>query len=276
MHCHVIDMHHLHIADKVVNGVHEVVRSEVGRMSMTRPIGVRVAFAQPLYTQVRAQILIRITSGEWSAGDALPNEFALAAEYGVSVGTIRKAVEGLEEQGLLIRKQGRGTYVAGSGRNPLEQKFTSVRAPNGDPPEISYQLEQIRRRPCWSSEANVLGCEPGSEIVEIEQAVQLGTGLVGMETAVVSAAMFPRLETQLVYGQHLYSVYSLYGILVTRASDLVSVTSDYHEMAKRLGLANEATLLIVKRMAFTHDRQPVEYRTSYYSSAKVSYSSLIA
>jgi len=244
-------------------------------MSVTRPSGMRVAFAQPLYTQVRAQILIRITSGEWGAGDALPNEFALASEYGVSVGTIRKAVEGLEEQGLLVRKQGRGTYVAGNGRNPLENKFTSLRAPNGEIPEISYQLEYLKKRPCWNAEADFLGCEPGEEIVEIEQAVLIGTDLVGTEKAIVKAAMFPRIETQLVYGQHLYSVYSLYGILITRTSDLLSVTKDDPQIAGKLGLAPDATLLVVKRVAFTNERQPVEYRVSSYSSTKVSYSGVL-
>ena len=221
-------------------------------------------------------MLMRITGGEWVAGDALPNEFALASEYKVSVGTIRKAMEGLEEQGLLVRKQGRGTYIAGNGRNPLEEKFTSLRAPHGDERGLTYQLENFIRRAATNDECCYLNCTPASEIIEIEQIVKIGDEPAGIETTVVDAATYPRLETQLVYGQHLYSIYSLYGVLVTRTSDIVSVTQDNPDLARRLGLASNASLLAVKRVAFTHERQPVEYRVSAYRPEKILYCGMVS
>ena len=71
------------------------------------------AFARPLYSQVREILLSRIDRGDWSEGELLPNEFQLATEFGVSVGTIRRAVGGLEEAGIVVRKQGRGTFLPG-------------------------------------------------------------------------------------------------------------------------------------------------------------------
>ena len=68
--------------------------------------------SQPLYAQVRERLLERIVSKEWHQGQVLPNEFHLAREFGVSIGTIRKAVEGLEAAKIVVRKQGRGTFVS--------------------------------------------------------------------------------------------------------------------------------------------------------------------
>jgi DNA-binding FadR family transcriptional regulator len=72
----------------------------------------RVQFiSEPLYIQVRAAILERIRSGVWKLGSAVPNEGDLAREFGVSSGTTRKALDRLESEGVLVRKQGRGTFV---------------------------------------------------------------------------------------------------------------------------------------------------------------------
>ena len=93
----------------------------------------RLAVARPLYSQVRDLLLERTRNSEWSIGQALPNEFNLAAEFGVSIGTVRRAVEGLEETGIVVRKQGRGTYIAGPASTAMLGRFMPLRATNGEP-----------------------------------------------------------------------------------------------------------------------------------------------
>jgi len=66
---------------------------------------------RPLNEQVRQRLLEGISAGEWGAGTAIPTESALAAAFGVAIGTIRKAVDGLVAEGLLVRRQGKGTFV---------------------------------------------------------------------------------------------------------------------------------------------------------------------
>jgi GntR family transcriptional regulator len=232
--------------------------------------GLRVAFAQPLYTQVRAQILKRISAGEWGAGEALPNEFALASEYRVSVGTIRRAVEGLEKEGILVRKQGRGTFVAGRGRTPLQDKFTSVRDAAGQRATIEYRIEGIRRRGVDSKEASHLGCAASATVLEIEQTVTMEDHVVGLERSAISADMFPRMETQLTYGQHLYPVFNLYGFLIARTADILSIVEASERHARLIGLPARRPLIQVERVAFAHSEQPVEYRVSHYDPARVS------
>src|SRR3712207_6352868 len=66
----------------------------------------------PLYRQVMARLVHRIAEGVWRQGDALPTEFEIAAELGVSQGTVRKALDAMAAENLIVRQQGRGTFVA--------------------------------------------------------------------------------------------------------------------------------------------------------------------
>src|SRR6516162_1800865 len=67
---------------------------------------------RPLYEEVRARLTEAISAGRWRAGEAIPSESALAATFGVAIGTIRKAVDSLVAQQALVRRQGKGTFVA--------------------------------------------------------------------------------------------------------------------------------------------------------------------
>jgi GntR family transcriptional regulator len=215
-------------------------------------------------------------AGEWSAGDSLPNEFALAAEYRVSVGTVRRAVEGLEKEGILVRKQGRGTFVAGSGRRPLQDKFTALRKIGGERGAVSYHLESLRRRTLNAKEASVLGCAVETAALEIVQSVTIEDRVVGVESSVVSGDVFPRLETQLTYGQHLYSVFNLYGVLVTRTSDLLSIVEANENLCRLTNVPIHQPLLRVERTASSHSDVPIEYRISHYDPVRVAYATTVS
>src|SRR5258708_38793437 len=67
--------------------------------------------SRPLYARVRERLIERIRSGEWKPGQLIANEFEIAAEFGVSQGTARKAIGDLASEGLVVRRQGRGTFV---------------------------------------------------------------------------------------------------------------------------------------------------------------------
>ncbi len=100
-------------------------------MKQAAVLDARAAVSKPLYGQVRELLLGRIGRGEWSPGESLPNEFVLASQFEVSVGTIRRAIEGLEDSGVVVRKQGRGTYISGQGAQALQNKFTNLRSSSG-------------------------------------------------------------------------------------------------------------------------------------------------
>lgn len=65
----------------------------------------------PLYQRLRDQLAEQIANNRWRPGEAIPTEAALSAEYKLSTGTVRKAVDALVSEGILERQQGRGTFV---------------------------------------------------------------------------------------------------------------------------------------------------------------------
>ncbi|CAG0976650.1 partial putative HTH-type transcriptional regulator YurK, partial [Rhodocyclaceae bacterium] len=66
----------------------------------------------PLYRQIKGLILQALEAGEWRPGEAIPSETELAARFGVSQGTVRKAIDEMAAENLLVRRQGKGTFVA--------------------------------------------------------------------------------------------------------------------------------------------------------------------
>src|SRR5262245_50810624 len=87
---------------------------------------------KPLYIQVRDVLTERIATGEWKPSAAIPNEGDLAREFGVSSGTMRKALDMLEDEKLLTRRQGRGTFVNDQTLGDLAVRYSNIRTPAGD------------------------------------------------------------------------------------------------------------------------------------------------
>lgn len=238
----------------------------------------RLAVSRPLYSQVREVLLKRIGEGEWGAGEALPNEFLLSSDFGVSIGTIRRAIEGLEQTGVLKRIQGRGTYVAGRGATALEDKFCRLRSGSGTAADVTYELDGISRRAVTPEEASGLHIGGLGDVTEIRQRVVVAAVVVGLEVSVVATARFPRIETQLPYGQLVYRVLAEYGALVSRAAESTAAVAASESIAGALGCACGQPLLMVRRTAFTIDKEPVELRCSHYRLCAVpglSYSTAI-
>jgi GntR family transcriptional regulator len=228
----------------------------------------RHATPKPLYAQVREMLFERIRAGEWSAGETLPNEFALSEAFGVSIGTIRRAVAELENNGILVRKQGRGTYVAGTGSGALEHKFSTLRSPQGQPIDIGYELVSMQPRLADPGEAAALALASDGRVVEVVQHVTVADRTVGIEISVLAQNRFPRLDTQLRYGQHLYPVLADYGCLVTSVQDALGLETPA-DIARRIGQQADTPFLFVRRTAFSLDGEAVELRKAYYIAGRV-------
>src|SRR5215212_10884032 len=89
------------------DGARRMQRAMSGGTGAQRDLGFR-----PLYRQVRDVLVKRIADGVWQAGQALPSEPDIAADLGVSSGTVRKALDEMTAENLVVRRQGRGTFVA--------------------------------------------------------------------------------------------------------------------------------------------------------------------
>ena len=87
---------------------------------------------RPLYLQLRDALAERIATGAWKVGMAISSEGDLAREFGVSQGTMRKALDLMEHERLITRRQGRGTFVNDQSSDELALRYTNIRTPNGD------------------------------------------------------------------------------------------------------------------------------------------------
>ena len=236
----------------------------------------RLLTPQPLYYQVRQVLMEHIRKGEWCAGETLPNEGFLAKRFGVSVGTIRKAIEGLEINGVVKRVQGRGTFVASFDKNLLAAKFSRLRKDDGAPLNLSFELLGVASQAASAEIAAELEIEPGSEIFQVSQLLKSEGRSIGFETSSISARGLPNFARQMTFGQEVYRVLADYGMLVTQARDRISYGTADGEAAKALAVTNGQAIMRVVRQALCLDRSVAEFRIGLYRADGLCYAAEIA
>ena len=110
----------------------------------------------PLYQQIKTLMTRSLQAGEWRPGEAIPSETELAARFRVSQGTVRKAIDELATENLLVRRQGKGTFVATHSEQHLKYRFLKLMPDAGDPgsegPAERTVIEQNVRRPWLTSQ----------------------------------------------------------------------------------------------------------------------------
>ena len=135
---------------------------------MLRKTGRRLAVARcPLYEQVRNVLVERLRHGDWHPGDRLPTESVLAEELGVSLGTLRRAVELLVEEGALIRRQGAGTFAATLATVAEENRFQPFESLDGSTRFDFRRLVLLEEAPCPAEAAAGLGIRAGDTVIHM-------------------------------------------------------------------------------------------------------------
>ena len=230
----------------------------------------------PAYARVRDTLASRIGSGEWGADNPIPAETHLAASYGISVGTVRKAVDGLVEEGLLERRQGSGTYVRRPSFNSTLFRFFQILDADGKPSSIpSSRLisRTITRAPAPAAAA--LGT---SDVIKIVRVRSLSDQPILYEEIYIPMALFAGFETflQEKLGPLLYPIYfESFGVLVKSATDDLSFDTATKRVANRLDIAHGDPIAVICRTARDIDGRAVEWRVARGSAARFNYRSEI-
>ena len=99
----------------------------------------------PLYVQVKQRITEELASGKWKAGDLIPSEIELANDYKVSQGTVRKAVDALSNDKILIRRQGKGTYVTTHDEEQIQLRFLRLTSTKGHKEKLESELLSLKK-----------------------------------------------------------------------------------------------------------------------------------
>lgn len=213
----------------------------------------------PLYHQLKEIFLEKIASGEWPPGEHIPPEGQLCADYGVSRGPVRQALDHLVREGLLSRKQGKGTWVL---PRKIERSlgrfysFTSLISQQGLEP--SARLLAFETAQPGPSVRRSLGLDAGQQVYKIAR-VRLANGepLI-LETIYVPAALCPGLTAGQVEVKPLYSILEDdYRLLPARARQYFeAVVADNFE-AELLAVEPGAPLLLLQNVTFAADDRPV-------------------
>ena len=232
---------------------------------------------RPLNEQVRSRLMEGISAGEWAAGSAIPTETSLAKAFGVSIGTIRKAVDGLVAEGLLIRRQGKGTFVRAHDIGRLLFYFFHIVPRDGSKGYPEVRTVGFRRERADAEAAKVLGISPLDKVIRIRNVLSLGEeepSPVIVDDITLPAALFPGLSERIFLARentiyHLYQ--SRYGINVLRTDERLRTTLAAGDVAQLLEVAPGAPLLEIRRVALTFRDRPVELRISRVNTARHDY-----
>jgi GntR family transcriptional regulator len=229
---------------------------------------------QPLYAQVKDLIVKRIGSGEWEPGKMIPNEFQLADEFNVSQGTVRKALIALESEKLIIRRQGRGTYVARHTSQRMLFQFFRIVGRGSEPlTPISKPLSQTMVK-ADNKQARILGINPGQKLHVIFRIRYFDDDPAILERIYVPISLMPDLKIipGKVMTEEMYSIYQEhYSATIARAKDKIRAISATQEDAKHLKVNVGDPLLEIMRVAVDLKGRIVEMRTSRCKTNAYSY-----
>ncbi|NQW00472.1 MAG: GntR family transcriptional regulator [Rhodospirillales bacterium] len=231
----------------------------------------------PLFAQVQALMIRRMVDGQWRPGDCLPSEFALAAEFSVSQGTVRKALDALAQEKLVVRHQGRGTFVsAHSPQRELFRFFHLVGKNDIQQPPRTSQLIAFNSRRGSRQETQRLGLAAGQRIINIRRLRSMGGNPVIIENISLPEALFAGLGKRQEVPNELYQFYEQsYGVTIYKAVEHLTACAASADEAGYLSIATGAPLLEVDRLAVTLDGTPVEWRVSRCDTRAHSYLSEI-
>ena len=129
---------------------------------------------RPLYEQIKILLTQSLVAGEWKPGEAIPSEMELAARFRVSQGTVRKAIDELASENILMRRQGKGTYVASHTEPEYQYRFLRVTPDSGEktpPKNLFFGLE---RGKAHGDAARALGLKPGAPVMGFKRVMSFG------------------------------------------------------------------------------------------------------
>lgn len=233
----------------------------------------------PLYRQIKALITRALQQGEWKPGELIPSEADLARRFGVSQGTVRKAVDELAAEGLLLRRQGRGTFVSTHHEERVKFRFLrlvpdAVDGERAQPQPMERQFLECKRTRAPLEVARLLGIRSGEGVTQIRRLLLLAGRPVVYEDIYLPGAAFRALTAERLasYRGPLYALFeSEFSTRMVRAEEKLRAVNANAEEARLLQVSPGQALLLVERLSFSYGDQPAEYRRGLYDTRKHHY-----
>ena len=221
----------------------------------------------PLYQQIRGLLMRSLGLGEWKAGEALPSEPELAQRFKVSQGTVRKALDALTAEGRLVRRQGKGTFVATHAETQVQYRFLRLMPDQGVREAMRRRFLDFRRLRAPADIARALELKAGDGVLQLRRLLLAGETAVVLDDIWLPARLFKGLTAERLsaYRGPMYGLFEAeFGVQMIRAEEKIRAVAAADADAELLGVAPRSPLLLVERRSFTYADRPVELRRGLY------------
>ncbi len=228
----------------------------------------------PLYQQIKALMVRELQAGTWRPGEAIPSETELAARFKVSQGTVRKAIDELAAENLLVRRQGKGTFVATHAEQTTQYRFLRLQPDDGQAGGTQRQFIDCRRLRAPADVARALGLRSGDAAIQIKRVLSLRGVPVVFDEIWLPAAPFKGLTAERLSGYRgpMYGLFeSEFGVRMIRAEEKIRAVAADAQAAELLAVPPGTPLLLVERLSLTYGDKPVELRRGLYNTASHHY-----
>lgn len=228
----------------------------------------------PLYQQIKALITQGLQSGEWKPGELIPSEIELAARFKVSQGTVRKAIDELSAENLVVRRQGKGTFVATHHEARAQFRFLRLAPDQGVPHYPENRIIEVKRMRAPAEVARALDMKSGDSVVYIRR-VQAFDGVPTiLEELWLPGQIFKGLTAERLneYKGTMYALFETeFGTHMIRAAEQIRAVSAEPAAAELLQIQVGVPLLGVERVSYTYGDKPVELRRGLYLTTQHHY-----
>ena len=225
----------------------------------------------PLYQQIKALLLQSLQAQEWLPGQAIPSEMELAARFRVSQGTVRKAIDEMATDNVLVRRQGKGTFVATHAEQATQFRFLRLVADDGSAPQLQRRLLECRRMRAPAEVARLLALAPGEAAVQVRRLLLAADG-AGLKPVVLDDLWLPgtpfkglSVERLQAWRGPMYRLFEAeFNVHMIRAEEKLRAVAASGADAALLEVPEGTPLLSVERLAYTYGDRPVELRRGLY------------
>jgi GntR family transcriptional regulator len=218
---------------------------------------------EPLYVEVKKKITQSLIKGEWGPGEAIPSEIELANIYGVSQGTVRKAIDDLSAESILVRRQGKGTYVATHNEENIQLRFLRLTSQFGLNEKLDNQLISFSKEKATNKLAKILNINPSSTIISVTRILTFNEKPLILDVIKIPAQSFRGLTVEMIVENNgsMYRMYEAdFGVRMLRADEKIKAISANLETASHLKVQENHPLLSVERISYTYKNKPLEWR----------------
>ncbi len=224
----------------------------------------------PLYQQIKGLILNSLRLGEWKPGEGIPSEMELAARFRVSQGTVRKAIDALAGDNLLVRRQGKGTFVATHAAQYVQFRFLKLvpdSVTHGSEGPAQRDIVECRRARASADVARALALRTGDAVLQVRRVLSFtGTPTI-LEDIWLPAAPFKGLTAEKLSNYHgpMYALFETeFNMRMLRADEKIRAEPAIDGRELLLKIPQGTPLLSVERISYTYKDVPMELRRGYY------------